>query len=43
MGLQTLVDFSRYKNNLIGTDYEIGENGERFIAKNFLQLRMALI
>lgn len=29
MGLQTLVGFSRYKENLKGTDYEEGENGEK--------------
>lgn len=35
MGLQTLVGFSRYKNNLIGTDYEIGENGEKIYCQKF--------
>lgn len=29
MGLQTLVGFSRYKENLKNSDYEIGENGEK--------------
>lgn len=29
MGLQTLVGFSRWKENLKGTDYEQGENGEK--------------
>lgn len=29
MGLQTLVGFSRYKDNLKNSDYEIGENGEK--------------
>lgn len=29
MGLQTLVGFSRWKENLKGTDYEEGKNGEK--------------
>ena len=29
MALQTLVGFSRYKENLKHSDYELGENGEK--------------
>ena len=29
MALQALVGFSRYKKNLEGSDYEVGENGEK--------------
>lgn len=35
MGLQTLVGFSRYKENLKGADYEIGENDEKIYCQKF--------
>lgn len=35
MGLQTLVGFSRYKENLKGADYEIGEDGEKIYCQKF--------
>lgn len=33
MGLQTLVGFSRYKSMLEGSDYEVGENGEKIYSQ----------
>jgi len=37
MGLQTLVGFSRYKDMLEGSNYEVGENGEKIYCQKYLR------